>query len=130
MMLIAKHPSRRPTCDGCQADGCTSDVDLTSAWLFGTLTFNTSGGVSQTGSFSHQQGAAIVFRYISRVHPVFVLRRSARPRLFVPSRGHGRSRAPGPVLRAATDPLCHLYHRLLHRGLLNHGANCGSCGSL
>lgn len=34
------------------------------------------------------------------------------------------------ALLAAADPLCHLYHRLLHRGLLNRGANCGSCGSL
>lgn len=40
------------------------------------------------------------------------------------------SHRPGPMLLAATDPLCHLYHRLLHRGLLNHSANCRSCGSL
>lgn len=35
-----------------------------------------------------------------------------------------------PVLWAVTDPLCHLYHSLLHCGLLNHSANCRSCGSL
>lgn len=51
------------------------------------------------------------------------------PWFFVLSQGHGQTCA-WALLLAATDPLNHLYHTLLYRGLLNHSANCGSCGSL
>lgn len=62
---------------------------------------------------------------------IFILSRmSSAPQVFLSCLKAMATHVLGPMLLAATDPLNHLYHTLLYRGLLNHSANCGSCGSL